>query len=474
MTISLLRRAAPSLRAFFVGQPCHRTHPELVGPGEVMPGIPAAEFQARRKALVDAMPAGGAAVVASAQLAYMTGMIPYPYRQDADFLYLTGICQPGVALISASSYTLFVPNTDPQVERWDGAHLSCQAAIDMFGADEAYPFSEMPRRLEEAIREASVVWHDVQSRQDGAARQPASLLTFPLLGVRQALEQGSANPLRSTLHSLRWVKSEAELRLLRKSARLSTTAMASCMAASRPDVGEHFLAALFEYECKSRGAQRTAYPPVVAGGTDACTIHYSRNDKRLHPGDLLLMDGGCELHGYASDVTRTWPVSGRFSPAQRDVYEAVLDAHQQCVAACRGGATLRSIHNLSIRLLGEAIQQLGLFPGASLEAICSSGYRSLYPHSIGHWLGLDTHDTSSIGHVRQLQAGVVMTIEPGLYIPPDSRFGRYAGIGIRIEDDIAVTQGDPEVLSGDLPVDAEGVERVVRSGEAGARVSVAT
>jgi Xaa-Pro aminopeptidase len=221
------------------------------------------------------------------------------------------------------------------------------------------------------------------------------------------------------------------------------------------------------------GAQRMAYPPVVAGGPDACTVHYSRNDKAVAPGQLLLMDAGCELHGYASDVTRTWPVSGRFTGPQRDVYELVLEVHQACLQAARPGTSIRKLHDLSVRLLCDGIHSLGIIPQASLEQLAAGLYRKLYWHSVGHFLGLDTHDTATVGHDRTLEASAVITIEPGLYIPNDARFGAFRGIGVRIEDDVLVTSGGAEVLSCDAPVEVADVEHLVRGGRAGAEQQLA-
>ncbi|GFH29520.1 putative Xaa-Pro aminopeptidase 3 isoform X1, partial [Haematococcus lacustris] len=194
------------------------------------------------------------------------------------------------------------------------------------------------------------------------------------------------------------------------------------------------------HHCKRGGASRMAYPPVVAAGPDACTIHYSRNDKVIRDGQLVLMDAGCELHGYCSDVTRTWPVSGRFTPAQRLVYSTVLHTHNQCIKACKPGVSIRDLHNLSVLLISEGLQRLGVCGQVSADQIAGLGlYRRFYRHSVGHFLGLDTHDTPLMTHNRPLQAGNVITIEPGLYIPNDPVFGMLRGIGVRLEDDVLVT-----------------------------------
>ncbi|KAL4859087.1 Intermediate cleaving peptidase 55 [Chlorella vulgaris] len=452
-------QSAESLRAAaLAGQPTPLTHPELLQPGELLPGVPAAEFAARRDRLAALLPPGGIAVLPAAPLVYMSGVIPYPYRQSADFLYLTGITQPyAVAAVDSSRrFSLFVADPDAWREQWDGARLGPVAAAEVFGAHEAFPISQLPSRLGSMLGEASAVLYDAESKD------PCAVLHLP--AFQAAAARHCLQPLRPLMHKLRWRKSAAELALLRRSAKLAAAAMAGCIQQSHPGVHEHLLAASFEHTCKAGGAQRMAYPPVVAGGADACTIHYSRNDKPV-PGDhMVLLDGGCEYQGYCSDVTRTWPVGGKYSGAQRAVYEAVLSVHRACLAACKPGTTLRQLHHTSVRLLADALAQLGVQPGHSASDIMQGSYRRFYPHSVGHWLGLDTHDSSTMSHDRQMEPGVVLTIEPGLYIPDDPAFGHFRGIGVRIEDDVAITAAGHEVLSGDVPVGVEDIEQLVGSG----------
>lgn len=447
-----------SRAAAVAGQPTSLSHPQLLQPGELQPGVTAAEFAARREHLAALLPPGGLAVLPAAPLVYMAGVIPYPYRQSADFLYLTGIAQPcALAVVDSNRhYRLFVSDPDAWREQWDGVRLGAEAAAEVFGADEAYPLSQMPSHLDRLLNDAPAILYD----GDGDAKDGTSLSQLP--AFQRATKQRKVQPLRPLLHKLRWRKSPAELALMRHSAKLAAAAMLGCIQQSHPGVHEHKLAASFEHRCKAGGAQRMAYPPVVAGGADACTIHYSRNDKPV-PGDqMVLLDGGCEYYGYCSDVTRTWPTGGKYSDAQRAVYEAVLEVHRACLDACQPGATLRQLHQISVRLLTEALVQLGVMPGRSLSDILVSGmYRRFYPHSVGHWLGLDTHDSSTISHDRLLEPGVVLTIEPGLYIPDDEAFGPLRGIGVRIEDDIAITAGGHEVLSADVPVDPREVEQLV-------------
>lgn len=436
---------------------------QLLSDGEIQPGISSAEYSLRRQLLSRSLPDGGLAVSEAAPQVFMAGVIPYPYRQDADFQYLTGIIQPGPVgtIRSDGRYTLFFPDNDAWRETWDGARLQEEAALEFFGADEAYPLSEMPQQLSTMLGTASAVALDT----DRPDVMPLASAVGQLPAFKHAQGAGKIQPLKQLVHRLRWVKSDSELALMRRSAGLAAHAMSECMKGSFPGVSEHSMAALFEYKCKTAGAQRMAYPPVVAGGANACTIHYSRNDRSLPGDEMVLLDGGCELYGYCSDVTRTWPIGGKFSGAQAAVYGAVLDAHRRLLSAVRPGATLRALHHASIRLLSEALVELGLSKGASTEAIMrNQTFRTFYPHAVGHWLGMDTHDSATMSHDRPLEPGVVLTIEPGLYIPDREEFGPLAGIGVRLEDDVAVTADGAEVLSAAVPLEPREVEAMVGSG----------
>lgn len=224
---------------------------------------------------------------------------------------------------------------------------------------------------------------------------------------------------------------------------------------------EHLLASVFEFACKRHGARRLAFPPVVASGANACTIHYSRNNQLLSRGDLVLMDAGCELGGYCSDITRTWPVGGRFSPAQRAVYTEVLEAHQHCVAACQAGASAQEVHTLSVQKLQQGLARLGALGGG---AGGGRVYMRFYPHSVTHWLGMDVHDTPSVPLNEALEPGVALTIEPGLYFPDAPDVPRsLRGIGVRIEDDVLITTDGPEVLSAGVPVEPDQLEDLLSS-----------
>eukprot|EP00879_Flechtneria_rotunda_P028716 GHRR01030931.1.p1 GENE.GHRR01030931.1~~GHRR01030931.1.p1 ORF type:complete len:455 (+),score=161.77 GHRR01030931.1:479-1843(+) len=419
------------------------------------------EFAARRQNLARLMPPGSIAILPAASLAYVTGVIPYPYRQDADFLYLTGIQQQAVAVIQAGGnadhrFQLFLPAPDLEKERWDGAWLGRHAAQQVFRVDVVHNILELPARVQQLASSASAVLFDFDRHN-----------SYQFQIVRQALHEaigkGKTMPLRPHMHRLRWVKSPAELSLMRSSASTAAQSVQHCMEASHAGIQERVLAAEFEYGVKVAGASRLAYPTVAAGGPDACTIHYSRNDKPVGDGQMILMDAGCEYHGYASDVTRTWPVNGRYSPEQRRVYNMVLSVRQRCLDAVVPGSTLAKVHALSVQLLSEGLRDLGLLPTAGLEDFTAGLYREFYCHSIGHYLGMDVHDTNTVGPHRTLEPGVVMAIEPGVYIPDHPQFGAYAGIGVRIEDDVLVSTSGAQVLSDIVPVDPDEIEALVGS-----------
>ncbi|KAF6266603.1 peptidase M24, structural domain-containing protein [Scenedesmus sp. NREL 46B-D3] len=459
-------------RDALAGQPTHCTHPNVLGLDELAPGLHISEFQARRRNLARLMPPGSIAIIPAASLAYVTGVIPYPYRQDADFLYLTGLQQQSVAIVQTDgsagySYQLYVPSADVEKERWDGAWLGQQAAQQVFKADEVYSILELPARVQQLAASASAVLFDFDrhnSYQFQSLRQ----------SLHEAIGKGKTMPLKPHMHRLRWVKSPGELALMRSSATIAAQAMQRCMALSHAGVHEQLLATEFECGVKLAGASRLAYPVVAGGGADSCTIHYSRNDKQVGDGQVLLMDAGCEYHGYVSDVTRTWPVNGRYTAEQRQVYETVLEVRRRCLEAAVPGNTLGKVHQLSVQLLSEGLRDLGLLPLATLQDFQKGLYREFYCHSVGHYLGMDVHDTNTVGPHRTLEPGVVMAIEPGLYIPDHPQFGAYAGIGVRIEDDVLVTHNGAEVLSDAVPVDPDHIEALVGAAAGDTRMRTAS
>eukprot|EP01026_Neomeris_dumetosa_P057399 TRINITY_DN5283_c0_g1_i1.p2 TRINITY_DN5283_c0_g1~~TRINITY_DN5283_c0_g1_i1.p2 ORF type:complete len:333 (+),score=41.90 TRINITY_DN5283_c0_g1_i1:1148-2146(+) len=273
------------------------------------------------------------------------------------------------------------------------------------------------------------------------------------------------NTLQPIINQQRFIKSPAEQKLMERSVGLTTMAIQLCIQSTVPNVEERFLRNNYEYFCKLHGAQSMAFPAVVASGANACTIHYGRCDSRCHQSDLLLMDAGCEYFGYVSDVSRTWPVKKRFSSPQLDLYNMIYDVHNTILNMCKPGTPLKDLHVASVYLISDGLQQLGILDkDQSLDEIVKSGvYKKFYPHSVGHWLGLDCHDTPTIRQDQQLQPGVIMTVEPGVYIPVKEEYGHFGGIGIRIEDDILITEDGCKILSDALPHKAEDIAAMVGS-----------
>lgn len=388
----------------------------------------------------------------------MAGVIPYPYRQNADFHYMTGIIQPGcLATINGrGEFIVFYPDEDDMRNTWTGPLLNKAAAVDFFDADEAVPMSRMKSHLPNAVKQSDRVFVNA-----GTSPGYETLLSTQWKSALEILSEyhdmKRIGSLKHIVDGLRWEKSEGEIKLMRTSAQIASKAMKSCMMETSVGNNEHTISALFEWECRKRGAQRMAYPPVVASGADSCIIHYSRNDKKLEENKLLLLDGGCEYYGYCSDVTRTWPTDGKLEGARREVYDAVYDIHQRLLAECKPGNTLRALHRRSIHLITEALKSFGVLSAVSVV----DGYRRFYPHSVGHWLGLDTHDSSSVSHELPLRQGVTLTIEPGIYIPDRQEFGVYRGIGIRLEDDVLITKDGCEVLSAEAPLHPDAIADIL-------------
>ena len=452
-----------------VGQPSYESHPHLLTEGEVTPGFTAAEYRQRRRLLAEKLPLNGVALISAASPRYFPStVIPYPnYRQDADFAYLTGVLQPGVTMMlerrhgissedAGIHYTLFVPSRNIKDEIWNGPRIGKDAAVRFFGADAAYEAAEMGTVVSRALQRSSMLFADIERLCFDASR-----VVFPLVGLM--CRGASPKSLHPLIHSLRWKKSSTELDTIRRSVQVDIQGFREAIRTSGPRQLENVVSAHHEHRCKVLGADRLAYPSVVGGGTGALVVHYAAMDKVLNAGQLLLMDAGCEWRGYVSDITRTWPITGEFSTAQADVYDAVHQTHVACLKAAKQGVSLNELHMLSVSLLSESIVNLGV--RQSKTGLKQREYTQYYPHFVGHWIGMDTHDTPSISTSTPIQPGCVFTIEPGLYFPvhdPSVPKG-LRGIGVRIEDNVALNlNGDTEILSGSLPVSRSGIENLVR------------
>ncbi|XP_065853670.1 intermediate cleaving peptidase 55, mitochondrial [Euphorbia lathyris] len=451
-TQSIGRYAYSTNKVCDIGQPTPATHPQLLKEGEITPGITCDEYISRRKKLLELLPEKSLAIIAAAPIKMMTSVVPYTYRQDADYLYLTGCQQPGGVAVLSHEFGLcmFMPEPTRHDIIWQGEVAGVDAALQTFKAEKAYPMSKLHDILPDMVRGSSKLFHN---------KETATQTYTEMEAFKQAALIDKVEDVSSLTSGLRWIKSSAELKLMRESASIACQALLQTMLHSKAHPYEGMLAAKIEYESKMRGAQRMAFNPVVGGGSNGSVVHYSRNDQKIRDGDLVLMDVGCELHGYVSDLTRTWPPCGSFSSAQEELYDLILQTNKSCVNLCKPGASIRQIHNHSVEMLRKGFQEIGIFRYGS-----SSSYHILNPTSIGHYLGMDVHDSVAVSYDRALQPGVVITIEPGVYIP--STFScpeRYQGIGIRIEDEVLITDTGYEVLTGSMPKEVKHIESLLNN-----------
>jgi Xaa-Pro aminopeptidase len=421
-------------------------------PDATLPNL--APHAARRARLADWL-GDGVAVIATAPEAARNRDTHYPYRFDSYFYHLTGFVEPEAVLVVVGGASpralLFCRDKDETREIWDGFRYGPAAAQTAFGFDEAHSIAELDARLPDLLgNRARLAW--------AIGDNPAwdTRMVGWLNAVRGRARQGIAAPaelldVRTCLDELRLVKDAHELDVMRRSAAIATEAHRRAMRATRPGRREYEVEAELLHTFYAGGAQAPAYTSIVAGGGNACVLHYVTNRDALCDGDLLLIDAGCELDGYASDITRTFPVNGKFSAAQKDAYEVVLAAQTAAIAAVRPGATWIAPHDAAVRVLTQGMVDLGLLKGEVDGLIESNAYNRFYMHRTGHWLGLDVHDAGEYkrdGDWRLLAPGNVLTVEPGLYIrPADDVPAAFHNIGIRIEDDVAVTASGCEVLT---------------------------
>ena len=424
----------------------------------------------RRDALIAAMrrhSGGGLALMPTSAEVVRNRDSTYPYRHDSYFYYLTGFPEPEavVALVAddkGDRHVLFCREKHPERETWDGFRYGPDAAKDIFGFDEAHPIGELDRMLPDFASDRPALYTPVGMHADWDRRVAATLNE-----VRSRVRTGVSAPdeivdLRGTLDRMRLVKDAHELALMRRAGAISSEAHRRAMARARPGWHEYEVEAELAHEFLKNGAQSVAYPSIVASGPNACVLHYRDNDRLMADGDLLLIDAGCEYRGYASDITRTFPVNGRFTGPQKDVYELVLAAQIACLDAVRPGVPFHDYHKVAERVLAQGLIDLKLIEGPLDAALESGSYKRFYMHRAGHWLGMDVHDAGLYqekGESVTLEPGMVLTVEPGLYIRAgDGVPAHFADIGVRIEDDVVVTADGIENLTGGTPKTVAEVE----------------
>ena len=413
------------------------------------------------------------AIIPAAREATRSNDTHYRFRQDSDFFYLTGFEEPdAVAVIKPGEthpYVLFVRPRDPEREIWDGRRAGVEGAKSEFGAGEAFPVDEFDGKLSEVLNGAEVLYYRLgvnSELDDKIIREIARM---------RALNRKPIHPPQTIIdpativHELRVVKSPQELEIMQQAADIAAEAHCEAMKAVRPGMREYEIEALIEQVFRRHGSSGPAYTSIVGAGANATVLHYINNDGELRDGELLLLDAGAEYKGYASDITRTFPINGRYSPAQREIYDLVLKAQMSCVEMVRPGVTHDQLKQHSIEVLTEGMVELGLLQGNPEQLIKDKKYEKFYMHGLGHMLGIDVHDVGRYYYgteSRALEPGVVMTVEPGIYVAADSKDvpEKYLGIGVRIEDDVLCTSNGPKVLTTKVPKQAEEIEALMGHG----------
>ena len=436
-----------------------------------MTRIPKAEYARRRKALMAEMEPNSIAILPAAPMYIRNRDVEHVYRQDSDFQYLSGFPEPEavIALIPGrehGEYVLFCRERDPARDLWDGLRAGQDGAVAEYGADDAFPIGDIDDILPGLIEGRSRVYYAIGSNQEFDHRLMEWINT-----IRSKARQGAQPPnefvaLDHLLHDLRLYKSANEVKVMRAAAEISARAHVRAMQASRAGLYEYHLEAELDYEFRKGGAKMPAYGSIVAAGKNACILHYRENDAVLKDGDLVLIDAGCEIDCYASDITRTFPVSGRFSAEQKAIYELVLAANEEAFKHIAPGKHWNEAHEATVRVITAGLVDLGLLQGDVEDLIASEAYKPFYMHRAGHWLGMDVHDVGDYkvgGEWRVLEPGMAMTVEPGIYIAADNQdvAKKWRGIGVRIEDDVVVTRTGCEILTGGVPKTVAEIEALM-------------
>ncbi|MEC4985401.1 MAG: aminopeptidase P N-terminal domain-containing protein [Oscillatoria sp. PMC 1068.18] len=437
--------------------------------------IEPAEYRQRREKLMEKI-GNGTAIFRSAPTAVMHNDVEYIFRQDSDFYYLTGFNEAEAVAVFAPHheehrFVLFVQPKNPEKETWTGYLLGVEAAKAQLGADEVYPINELDEKLPQYLQKAEKIYYHLGKSRDFNAtilkHWQKSMVGYQKHGIGpMALE--STNTI---LYPLRQVKSPAEIEFIRHATAISAEAQNRAFAFSQPGRYEYEIQAEIEHTFRLKGAIGPAYPTIVASGVNSCILHYIENNRQLQDGDLLLIDSGCSYDYYNGDITRTFPVGGKFTTEQKIIYELVLDAQQQAIEQVKPGNPYNLFHDTAVRVLVEGLMELGLLVGDIEEIIKEEKYKPFYMHRTGHWLGLDVHDSGGYKYNEEdwyiLQPGNILTVEPGIYIGPNIKPvegqpevpERWRGIGIRIEDDVLVTNSGNEVLTAAVPKSVAAMER---------------
>ena len=429
-------------------------------------------YAARRERLATRMQRG-VAIIPTAPERTRNRDAQYPYRYDSYFYYLTGFREPEAVLVviagEKARSIVFCREKNEEREIWEGFRYGPDAAREAFGFDDAHPSDKLDELMPDLLADEPVVYCHLGADASWDARVIGWMNDVRNRSRAGVTPPRSISDVHVLLDEMRLVKDSAEIAVMRRAADISTAAHRRAMRAARPGVHEYAIEAELMHEFRRNGAQAPAYTPIVASGEHACVLHYIENDGVLGDGELLLIDAGCELDGYASDITRTFPVNGRFSGPQKDIYELVLAAQSAAIMEIRPGKRWNEPHDAAVKVLAQGFVDLGLLDETVDQALETESYRKFYMHRTGHWLGLDVHDAGaykSAGDWRDFVPGMVLTVEPGCYIRPGSDVPpQYVGIGVRIEDDALVTLAGCEIITSAAPKSVSDIEALMSAGE---------
>lgn len=429
------------------------------------------EHARRRKQLMETMGNGSIAIIPTSTIHIRNRDVEFPFRADSDFFYLTGFAEPEAVAVLVphrpqGEYILFCRERDPERETWDGLRAGLDGATATYGADDAFPFSDMDDILPGLLENKSRVYYTM-----GLDAEFDQRVVGWVRAVRGRGRAGVRAPeefiaLGHILHDMRLYKSKGEIAAMRQAAQITVEAHRRAMRVCHPGMYEYQIEAELQHAFMHGGARSTAYPPIVGGGANGCILHYRENASVLQDGELLLIDAGAEFDCYAADVTRTFPVNGRFTPAQREAYEVVLEAQLAAIDKAVPGNHWNEPHEAAVRVITKGLMEMGILKGKLPALLKAEAYKPYYMHRTGHWLGMDVHDVGDYkvgGQWRVLEPGMVLTVEPGLYFKAGTRglAKRWWNIGIRIEDDVLIAKSGNEVLTAEAPKTVDQIESLM-------------
>lgn len=430
------------------------------------------EFARRRKKLMDIVDGGGIAIQPTAPERIRNRDVYYPFRSDSDFHYLTGFPEPEAVMVlvpnrAQGEYILFCREKDPEAETWHGRRAGLEGACELYGADDAFPISDLDDILPGLLENKERIYYTMGRYQDFDQRLVGWLNRVTSKGRAGVHAPDQFNSVGHYVHEMRMYKSREEIKTMRRAAQISAAAHRRAMEICKPGLFEYQIEAELLHNFMRHGSRAPAYPSIVGGGANTCILHYNENSEQLGNGDLLLIDAGCELDHYASDITRTFPVNGRFTPEQRAIYEIVLEAQLAAIDKVAPGNHWNEPHQAAVEVITKGLIEVGILKGRWRTLVKEEAYRPYYMHRTGHWLGMDVHDVGDykVGDEwRTFEPGMVTTVEPGLYLSPTIKglAKRWWNIGVRIEDDVLVTADGRDVLSHGAPKSVAEIESVMQ------------